>query len=968
MEATKKHRIIRLFIFLTVLASSVPALSQADWKTDFKFQELKNRPELEVRYANTDRDVFEILAADYQLQGDLLPPNLLYDGKTSEPWLFFEIKDQDGNVFSTRNGKIKSRINLYRRGPYYCEIHWFDLVFAGKNGSALPMKAEIILYCYPDKINGSVKLFPSGSAELKSLSVKGKKETNLPIKALVKDQPQFFNFELFGETKPLPDNAFVLKKGLAPVSYDHRKGAYTVATETVEGFERQFFENPNGYEEAAFKVKNDGTPRKIYICHKTTKGKGIVEGGAVLDASGHPLPILVQVSKNFGGEKEERFYNPQDSSFSETFFPLYLEPYEELDISSLHLYQNWGRHMTKHWSSLGFFMDYFHSSTGVTETTCYIPFKYGNKTGITIGDFRALSQETFWDGQPQHDNVAGHNFLSYFDGAKWNYSEYQGTTYKSTGANWANVEMKYLSSDSCIQMTLDIWEVPQDDELRSFFTATYKVLKPLTINDAKANFRFLDISTTQQSLRYKNYAFTTASGTVLTKPIDFIQRPFCVKGVELSTENSFAAVFGEVKGSNGIMIQNFESNSGVKPAFSIQQELHLPEPVDTTVNEHKTYTPKMKEGDIRFSLVPSTDQLVLKPGDEMVLSGFWLPYGEVNGAKTPAREIIAYGKDQPRVVAVKKGFVVHNFPTTIQLENNEAEFTLKGGLNLIPIITTGLKTYQYPALYEKTGDQWEVVHMEHNGKYDGIQVFSDTEGRFGAVFLVRTNGQAREFRIKAGEVVPDFKRIAIQTKPSSKAEITIQNPFEKLPLTLKIDNQVFAGPLKWNKSEGESFWYSSSDNEAVSGARVTGFEDQIGIQYWWKPSQSGKLVRSPQFGLELGANLFSGKFRTYVYQAGKLIEYPKLKQATTVEITENENGEKPGIIILYNAELDYGLALSFKNAASVYLNKNSIGVKLAEQNCPVKRRKVMDGTVYLRKGSVANLIQKIEQEVPVWKP
>jgi hypothetical protein len=963
-------------IITTPLLAQVPA---TDWKTDFKFQQLNNRPALEVRYVNGDRDAFEIVAADYQLTGNLIPPNQLYESGTSMPWLFVEISDQQGNVYSSQNSKAKTRINLYRRGPYYCEIHWFDLTFTDNNGASLPTRSEIILYCYPDKLKGSIKLFPSENADISTITVKGKTKTLLAAKPLVKDEAQFFNFEIFGETKPLPDEAFVLKKGKTPVSYDRRKGVYTIGSETAEGFQQQYFDQPNGYEEVSFTVKNDRTPRKIYICHKTLKGEGIVEGGVVLDETGHPLPILVQVSKNFDGEKEEKFYNPADTAFSETFFPLYLEPYEELDISSLHLYQNWGRHMTKHWSSLGFFMDYFHSSTGVTETTCYIPFKFGHKTGIMIGDFRAMSQETFWSGQPQHDNVAGHNFLTYFDGKQWNYSEYRGTTYKSTGANWCNVEMEYISSDGCIQLLLDIWEVPQDDEVRSFFTARYKVLKPLVINDARANFRFLDISTAQQSLRYTNYAYTDGTGNIISKPIDFNLSPFCVKGTEIPAVNSFAAIFGEPKGSNGIMIRNFTSNIGVRPAFSIQQKSHIPEPRDTTVNEHKVYTPDLGKGDIRFSLVPANDQLVFKPGDEITISGFWLPYGEVNGAKTPAREIIAYGKDQPRVVSVTKGFVLSNLPTTIQVENDQAQFTLKGGLNILPVIATGLKSFRYPALFEKIGDNWELVHLDHNSQLDGMQTFCDKDGNFGAVFLVRTNGEAHEFLIKSGDPYPECKRIEIQPNPSPGAEISINNPLEKITVKLKIDNQKYPVPLKWNESSGKSFWYSSKVKDTVSGARVTGFEDMVAVQYWWQngkaekddktenDSKNDRMIRAPKFELNFDANLFAGKFKTFVYQDGQLVECLNIKKNTTFKTSELSYGVQPGIIVLYHPVLDYCIALSFRNASSVYLNKNSIGVNLLSQNCPVGRRKVMDGNVYLVKGNPASLQRKIEQELPVWK-
>ena len=130
METKNKQWLEKFLIFLIFITFSGIANSQADWKNDFKFQQLKNRPDLEVRYSNGDRDAFEIVAADYQLTGNLLPPNLLYESNTSVPWLWFEMTDQKGDLYSTKNSKTKSRINLYRRGPYFCEIHWLDIRFA----------------------------------------------------------------------------------------------------------------------------------------------------------------------------------------------------------------------------------------------------------------------------------------------------------------------------------------------------------------------------------------------------------------------------------------------------------------------------------------------------------------------------------------------------------------------------------------------------------------------------------------------------------------------------------------------------------------------------------------------------------------------------------------------------------------------------------------------------------------------
>ena len=647
---------------------------------------------------------------------------------------------------------------------------------------------------------------------------------------------------------------------------------------------------------------------------------------------------------------------------SETYFPLYLEPYEEVNISSLHLYQNWGRHMTKHWSSLGFFMDYFHTSTGVTETTCYIPFKFGHKTGIMVGDFRAMSQETFWSGQPQHDNVAGHNFLTYYDGKKWNYSEYQGTTYKSTGNNWCNVEMNYLSSDSCIRFSLDIWEVPQDDELRSFFTAKYKVLKPLRIENARENFRFLDISTTQQKLRYKRYAFTDAAGNTVIRPIDFGSDPFCARGIEIPAENSFTAVIDEPKGSNGIMIQRFVSNSGIKPAFSIQHKVKIPEPKDTTVNEHKVYTPPMKPGDILFSLVPATDQLVLRPGDEITLTGYWLPYGEVNGAVTPAREIKNFGSNRPAIVSVTKGSVTNKFPATIQVENNQAEFSMEGGFNIVPVIARGLTDFRNPQIFRKINGNWKPEYHHQNTSFDGNQVFCDSDGKFGAVFLVRTNGSKQDLMIRTGGKPVDLPKMKIEPVQGNIASATLGNSSGENRFRLNLNPSLqYTAPVEWKGSEGNSFWFRGSSAKMRSGARITGFEEYATIQCWWQKDGSKDSLFTPVIGLQAGQDFINGNYQLLIYTEGILKPF-KTNKSFNVRLKKGD----AGILILYDTQMKESYGLAFKEVAKISLRKKTnLSFTLAEQRCPSDRRKVFQGYFYHVKATPEELLEQVKQEIPV---
>lgn len=397
------------FILMTFLfsCSTLYEKDQKIWEEDFQYQILEQRPALEVFYTDSSRTAFEIVAEEYNLIGQLITPHFLIDKHNGSTWLSIDLESNDGEKYSTEYFTGETRINLYRRGPYYCEIHWFDVQVAKEDGKVAPIKGDVALYCYPEKILASVTWHGKGGFEGGKMSISGITSRSFGLTSFESDTIQEYSFPMYGETDPLSNEAFVLIKGVDPVKYDKKRGCYVVGTHTNGGFQEKFYESPNMYETAIFTVRNDDTKRKIYMCHESSDGGQITEGGIVLDSLGHPIPILVQVSKNFGGEKEEPFYNPTDVPFSETYFPLYLEPNESHTLTSLHLFQNWGRHMTKHWSSLGAWMDYFHSSTGVTETTCYVPFKFAGLGGVAIADFRAMSQDCFWADQPQHDNQIG---------------------------------------------------------------------------------------------------------------------------------------------------------------------------------------------------------------------------------------------------------------------------------------------------------------------------------------------------------------------------------------------------------------------------------------------------------------------------------------------------------------------------------------------------------------------------------
>ncbi len=955
-------------------------------------------PALDVRYVNASRSAFEVVADGYGLVGELRKPHRLVDAETGEVWLTLEVETADA-TYSTAYADAPSRINVYRRGPYFCEVHWLDLRVATPDGEVAPLKGDLALYCYPDKLLASITWHATKDFPVKAVRMA---KVRFDAGAFTKGSRQRFAFPLFNETGPLPDSAFDNLRVVAPMRYDAVRGCYTIGSLSTGGFQGHFFHHPNRYDTVRFSVANDATPRTVYICHENTGGdKGSVEGGVLLDEDGHPLPVVVQISKNFAGEKEEPFYNPPDTSFSETYFPLHLEANETRTLSSLHLYQNWGRHMVKQFSSLGAWMGYWHSSTGVTETTCYVPFKFdgnlrppgrfreraGGPQAIAIADFRAMSQSSFWGGQPQHDNIAGHSFLTYKVGDEWQYLVYRGTTYRSTGPNWMDIGLEYLSSDGKIRAAVDTFELPQADELRNFIHVRYEVLEPLTVSNAPENFRLLTVASWTQGLRYTHFAATGTDDIAL----NFGSPGFNVRAVPLPPRNAFAALYGEPKGSNAIVLQKWSA----------------PE----TAGDPTAGVWCGKKGDTRLVLAPSAEELVLKPGDLIEFDAFWLPYGEVNGAATPRNETVLYGSAAPRITDVLQGTKEADFPATIRAEHDKAEFTLAGGRDLVPVIVTGLSGYRWPRLFREEERGWREVFAGRAGHHDGIQVFTESEASFGAVFLVPSDGSPQTLRVTAG--VPFEKppeRIAVNPLRVSEDELRhvalIQAPFMSAPIQLRfpetlhtdgldfIDHKredmpprVDPAPLAqvWNKSEGGSIWFEWRFEDQVAGGRLSPNEDDVDLEFWVGNRRKASVNVHTQFCPVLAGTMFEDRAleRTWLHTGGKWVKMAETDRgagkpslchypvqggpAVDVPLPWGAGAEVSGAPVAAVTSEDgaYVFAIAWPHPGTVVSNADIPCVHADPQwpSCPPGRRVHVRGKVYLLEGTLEDVLRRVRREI-----
>ena len=791
------------------------------WKNDIRRQPLASRPKIEARYIDATRTGLDIEAQNYRAQIALKSDGgqRIASFKISSPkgpaeilggkGAYLQLTTSDGTLYSTLNSRKPSRINIYRRGPYYIETHWLDVLFTSENAKAAPIKGEVVLYSYPEKTHIAVILHVTDSIDVKSAAMVFafdaetcasptdckladgmrinefmlvKRAESAPTCAMVYPVPagvddvtiekvdghvtvsnfiynheahngataswkagdkQVAYFEVFptadgdvtpeleAEVQPLLSASMVAKSGRT-LGYDPVRGCYKVQTDNPGGFSYHYYTNTNAYEVAEFSILNTSLARKIYVMHETNKEPGSVECGVVLDEAGNTLPITVQISKNFAGEKEEPFYNPDDTPFSETFFPLHLEAGESRKLTSLHLYQNWGSHPLKQFSSLGAWMDYYHMSTGVTETTCYVPFLFGGLDGVSIADLRPMSQK-MWESQPQHDNVAGHSFLRYMDDAgKWHFVEYTGTTFRSTGPNWADMSLSYLSDDGKAKVTIDVFELPQTDELRNFMHMRVDFLGDIKLKDDDPGkyVRFLNIASWVQRMRYTHVALGGPTGDPEIVPIRLTD-DYSVIAAPLPTENGFATVYPDKAGANAYIVHRFEGKIGGEPAG----------PGVTVYGQ--------KDGNTVLSLVPVNKAKEIKAGDFIEADLFIMPYGGgTQDAKPPQKAALDFGLNAPKVTKVELGRKISDFPTRIALDDNGvAEFAITGGMNYIPIIVEGAKDYACQRIYNVDSGKTLIDHAQ-KGERDGYQVFAKDDGTFGFVFLVNTDGQEHKYRVE----------------------------------------------------------------------------------------------------------------------------------------------------------------------------------------------------------------------------
>ena len=515
------------------------------------------------------------------------------------------------------------------------------------------------------------------------------------------------------------------------LEYDALRGAYRFTMNGTD-FNTAYYRDPNGYYTSEISVENDGAEeRKIYMWMNGTSG--CLECAAVADAEGRIVPIPTQVCKNFQGEIEEPFYDPEDTAYGDSFIPLSVGAGQKLEYTLYHLYQNWGAFPLKQISSIQFHISYYHLSTGVTESNCIAPYFVYGKDLWTLPDFRGCSGD-IWSGQPQYNAVGRLRFVSYEKDGETYASEYTGTKIRSAGPGYADLDYNYISDCGSYRYTLRHVEFPQNDENRTYYSLRLDFLEDLTIEDVKNNLTLFSFDGRAEAFSLLSH--TDASGNRVEKQVD--QTLGSEELLELGGDTPYFSYYGLNNPQSTIM--NF--------AYIMKQyDIVIGgEAWDGSFVLRNSFTGGLNLGEL--SLLE--EDITFKKGDHIYIDFILLPWG--NGTSQTDENVQYVIEDsvlRPLTVTAAKGTVVEDvYLPQLRAEDGTAEFTLSGGRNRFSIRIDGMSSMGGITVQEQLDGVWEDYVFQHDD-FDGYQILYNEDGTYSYVFVVEMDdmGTPRTFRV-----------------------------------------------------------------------------------------------------------------------------------------------------------------------------------------------------------------------------
>lgn len=572
-------------------------------------------------------------------------------------------------------------------------------------------------------------------------------------------------FDGVAEANRQEENPFTAREitvsgdGASFVGYNKVTGYYEF---TIEGTDFiTAYNNPDKkyIEKITLNVSED---RDVYFY---IHSQNLLEGAALVDDNDLLLPIGVQVSKNFGHEKEEPVYDPTDSVYGDTIFPVSATKGKAISFSVINVYQNWGKYPLKQLSSVSYYVSYYHLSTGVRETNCIAPY-FGTsvnkeeKGSWILPDFRGASGDkqsyVGSSGNVETDLIQTNSVGTLYgvsNGKDLSASNadlgiYQSSDIKSAGLTHVDLVYSYISKDGKYRYTYRHVEMPQEDESRTYYTVEIEFIDAITLKYNEFSiFSFDGRSTTT----YANAAYLDENG--VHKEVNaYIKNLITSSGKKYSLHkggsyftyyNCTATDESEERGNFGLIVKNYAiTQNGKSSSLGLA-----------------FYDSVIKKGSITLNrgsltLDGSLSGEKFYAGDKITVSAILLPYGTQNNCDNVKKVYEDSVTNAIKLTASVGTTVNDEFIPTVTANNNMAIFAVSGGVAsssqqnvYYTIKVKGISSLGVLKVEKRNAaGEWQTVELSSADGFDGYDVNYEN-GKFDYSFVIEKTTADTEYRV-----------------------------------------------------------------------------------------------------------------------------------------------------------------------------------------------------------------------------
>ena len=638
------------------------------------------------------------------------------------------------------------------------------LRFVSKEGAALPADCRLEMVAWPERLAFILVVSPRRELKAAAATIRFNGEAASTPKANWKrGSVQAVALAAFEKQASSAQNQLSLQAWTLPdakalsVEYDDARGWHKVEVPPI----RPFVRDTASLQRIRLRLKNPADqPRALRI---NFANEGSVPGIAGLvpllrDSEGNPLPIPVQISKNWHRKQGQTllYQGPWLHAITRLWVPARFVGELEFCIAR----NFWGAAPVASHAQLcliGWGGDQLWDQAAIGswgESICYDP-DVGLGRSV-IDDMRPLmvTQMKTRNGKwGWSNNVGGGDFLVYFDEAnRKQFLTRMRAAYLSQGPNLTDVIYSGISADGNIAAALRVMTPRCDDLNRAYHHFRYDVLKPT---------RFRRLAFYQLGAdRYNDHQFRKLArgnekGLLEEWPAVWGGRKYRRKDIPCPGAAPWfslhEAISKDAQGgawaNRGLVIRSWKARLGGRDcppvAASFGTENHVPS--------------------CNLELVPPAQVTELLPGDfvEAAVELLVLPqfakdyYGPNQQLRADLkkngntwRPVWRQARDGSLRTTVFRGKLVQSCPLVIAVgPEQKAEFSIIGGVGYAPIIFTGLDDYKGWTLCQAVDGEWSAVDQSVFGN-DFWQACPTADGRFSITFNVRLDARCGSQRFR----------------------------------------------------------------------------------------------------------------------------------------------------------------------------------------------------------------------------